>query len=74
MSKEMAAAMKALGMLAFLGGLVLGADPALLWVVVWAALAGTWTFWTVYAAWMLLVSLVSTVALIRYLSTPEPTT
>lgn len=75
MSKEMMAAMKALGMLALLVALVLGADPALLWVVVSAAIIGTWTFWTVYAAWSLLVSLACTIALIRYLfvTTPEPT-
>ena len=67
MSKETTAAMKVLGVLFLLSVLVAVPDPVLMWFVVWAAMSGTWTFWTVYASWMLLVSLVCTGALIRYL-------
>ncbi len=72
MSKETQTAVRALLMLALLGALVVGADPALLWTVVWAGMSGVWTFWTIYAAWFLLVSLASTYALIRYLFTNLP--
>ncbi len=67
MNEETTAAMKVLGVLFLLSVLVAVPDPVLMWFVVWAAMSGTWTFWTVYAAWMLLVSLVCTGALIRYL-------
>ena len=59
--------MKVLGVLFLLSVLVAVPDPALLWVTWNAWGTGVWTFWTVYAAWMLLVSLVCTGALIRYL-------